>query len=151
VWTNTCIVNILQKGYPFPTVPLDSMSISELERNTCHAFSLASRWLSGCSIPRRTLFVDATSNTSVSDIRFVPGHAGQWILTVSKGVWGVITIWDISTEPQKCCEWSPRGAIFNGFTLNSDPSSAATLAVSVLKDGSVVVQRFILSSNLHFQ
>jgi hypothetical protein len=128
------------------------MSISELERNTCHAFSLASRWLSGCSIPRRTSFVDATSSTSVSDIRFVPGHGGQWILTLSKGVWGVITIWDISAEPQKCCEWSPRGAIFNGFTLNSDPSSPATLAVSVLKDGSVVIRCdiFDLVFNHHF-
>jgi hypothetical protein len=115
------------------------MSIPELEWNTCHAFFLASRWLSGCSIPRRTIFIDATSNTSVSEIRFVPGHAGQWILTVSKGIWDVITIWDVSAEPEKCCEWSPRGAIFHGFALNSDPSSEATLAVSVLKDGSVVV------------
>jgi len=75
----------------------------------------------------------------VSEIRFVPGHAGQWILTVSKGVWDVVTIWDVSAEPHKCCEWSPRGAIFNGFALNTDPKSEATLAVSVLKDGSVVV------------
>lgn len=75
----------------------------------------------------------------MSEIRFVPGHAGQWILTVSKGVWDVVTIWDVSAEPHKCCEWSPRGAIFNGFALNTDPKSEATLAVSVLKDGSVVV------------
>jgi hypothetical protein len=115
------------------------MSIPELEWNTCHAFFLASRWLSGCSI-RRTSFIDATSNTSVSEIRFVPGHRGEWILTVSKGIWDVITIWDVSAKPQKCCEWSPRGAIFNGFVLNSDGSSEATLAVSVMKDGLVVVQ-----------
>ena len=116
------------------------MSILELEWNTCHAFRLASRWLSGCSIPRRTCFIDATSSTSVYEIRFVPGHAGQWILTLSKGVWDVMTAWDISAEPRKCCEWSPRGAIFNGFALNSDGSSKAIVAVSVLKDGSVVIQ-----------
>jgi len=75
----------------------------------------------------------------VYEIRFVPGHAGQWILTVSKGVWDMMTIWDVSAEPRKCCEWSPRGAIFNGFALNSVGSSEALLAVSVVKDGEHMV------------
>lgn len=124
------------------------MSVPELEWNTCHAFSLASRWLSGCSVPRGRLFIDATSNTSVSEIRFVPGHAGQWILTVSKGVWDVITIWDVTAEPQKCCEWSPRGAIFNGFALNADETSEATLAVSVMKEGEHMVDIMSVDSNI---
>jgi len=135
VWTNIYSVYVLQKRYPFPKIPLDSMSVSELEHYTCHAYALGSRWLSGHPMPCRAAFIDATSNTSVCEIRFVPGHAGHWILIVSKGVWDVITIWDVSGDPRKCCEWSPRGAIFNGFCLNTHPSSVATLAVSVLKNG----------------
>jgi hypothetical protein len=113
------------------------MSIHELERRTCNAFALASRWLSQCFKPRVACYIDATSNTPLAEIRFVPGHEKQWIFTVSKSVWDVITIWDVSVEPQKCCEWSLRGATFHGFALNSDSNSQAMLAVSVLNKGSV--------------
>lgn len=113
------------------------MSVPELEYHTCDAFSLASRWLAQCFTPRVACYIDATSNIPVSEIRFVPGHEEQWILTVSKSIWDVITIWDVSAKPQKCCEWSQRGATFNGFALNADSNSQAMLAVSVLNDGSV--------------
>lgn len=137
VWTNACNNHILKKGYPFPSQTLGSMSLSELEHQTYRAYHLASRWLSGIVMSGRTLFIDATSSTSVSEVRFMPGHNAQWILTVSKSIWDMVTIWDVSSEPRKCCEWSPRGAIFNGLALNSDPSSKASMAISVLKDGSV--------------
>ncbi|KAF5376655.1 hypothetical protein D9615_007816 [Tricholomella constricta] len=142
VWTNACARYILEKGFPFTTKPLDSMSLSELEQRTCHAYHLASRWLSGLSMPRRTLFIDATSSTSVSDVRFIPGHSGDWILTVSKGIWDMFSIWDVSSsEARKACEWSPRGATFNGLAFNTDPVSEATLAISVLQnDGEHTVQ-----------
>ncbi|RDB17683.1 hypothetical protein Hypma_001259 [Hypsizygus marmoreus] len=140
VWTNACSTYILQKGYPFPSQSPDSLSVSELEQQTCHAFDLSSRWISGFTAPRRTLFIDATASTRVSQVRFVPGHAGDWILTVSKGIWDVLTVWDISGHPKKCCEWSPRGAIFSGISLNTDISSEATVAVSVLKDGNHTVE-----------
>jgi hypothetical protein len=43
-----------------------------------------------------------------------------------------MAIWDIGEEDaRKVCEWSPRGAIFNGFALNSDPNSEATVAISL--------------------
>ncbi|KAF8064444.1 hypothetical protein FPV67DRAFT_1782692 [Lyophyllum atratum] len=142
VWTNACAIYILEKGYPFSPQPLESMSVSELEQRTCHAYHLALRWISPLSRPRRSLFVDATSNTSVSDVRFIPGHSAEWILTVSKGVWDVFTIWDVSSEEgRKACEWSPRGAIFNGIALNTDPCSEATLAIALSQnDGEHTVQ-----------
>ena len=54
------------------------------------------------------------------------------MLTISRSVWSAMAIWDIGEEDAcKVCEWSPRGAIFNGFALNSDPNSEATVAISL--------------------
>lgn len=54
------------------------------------------------------------------------------MLTIFKSVWSAMAIWDIGVkDARKVCEWSPRGAIFNGFALNSDPNSEATIAISL--------------------
>ncbi|KAF9009566.1 hypothetical protein BDQ17DRAFT_1538976 [Cyathus striatus] len=144
VWTNACKYHILAKGYPFPDIPLEKMRVSELERRTCRAYRLARDWLSGICIPKKSISIDATASTSVSDVRFVPGR-DHLLLTISKAVWSVVTIWDITkTPPKRCCEWSPRGAIFSGFCLNSDPYSEATVAVSMLKDGNYTVELLAL-------
>ncbi|KAG6811607.1 hypothetical protein H0H92_006622 [Tricholoma furcatifolium] len=114
------------------------MSVPELEQRTCHAYHLALRWLSGHLTTRRTLIIDSTSNVPVSDVRFLPGRSGDWIMTVSKGVWDVLSIWDLSSsqnDSRKVCQWSKRGALFNGIVLNTDSGSDATLAVSVSNDG----------------
>ncbi|KAG5638086.1 hypothetical protein H0H81_001853 [Sphagnurus paluster] len=127
------------------------MSPSELEQRTWHAFHLAARWRKGISTPRRTLFIQGTSNKSVSDVRFIPGHSGTLILTTSKRIWDVFEIWDISSpsEPRMACEWSPRGATFNGIALNMDETSEATLAVSVLQNnGEHTVQLLSLEIDL---
>ncbi|KAG6862113.1 hypothetical protein C0995_005925 [Termitomyces sp. Mi166 len=114
------------------------MSVPEIEQRTYHAFRLASRWLSGHLSPRRTLFINSTSNVPVSDVKFIPGRCGDWILTVSKGIWDVLTIWNLTSPDEnerKACEWSSRGALFNGIALNTDPESDATLAIAVSNDG----------------
>lgn len=41
------------------------------------------------------------------------------------------------STPQKCFEWSSRGSIFNGFSVNADATSEAILAVSLLEGGCV--------------
>jgi hypothetical protein len=146
VWANICKFHILFNGYPFPSQPpLDLMSDAQLEQHTLHASSLASRWKSSLiHAPRRDLFIDATSTTSVYQVRFVPGHAGDWILTASKAVWDILTLWTVAFREgeestnnghfEKLCDWSPRGGIFNGLCLNTDATAKATLAISVLKD-----------------
>ncbi|KAG6918472.1 hypothetical protein DXG01_014099 [Tephrocybe rancida] len=113
------------------------MSVSELEKRTCHAYRLALRWRSGHLSPPRTLFISSISNISISDVRFLPGRSGDWILTVSKSIWDVITIWDLSSEKgmRRACEWSPRGGLFTGVAMNTDAGSDATLAVSVSNYG----------------
>jgi hypothetical protein len=35
--------------------------------------------------------------------------------------------------------WSPRGAIFTGFTVNGEVGSKATLAISLQLDGYVTI------------
>jgi hypothetical protein len=114
------------------------MDSAELERRTRHAYRLSRKWLSPTCEPQKMVIFDATSTTSVSDLRFLPGHDGRWLLTVSKGIWSLITVWDIGDGLRKLSEWGPKGALFSGFALNTDSHSTATLAVSVFEEGSVV-------------
>ncbi|PBK61097.1 hypothetical protein ARMSODRAFT_897248 [Armillaria solidipes] len=122
VWTNAFKLDIVLNDYPFP---LDD---TDLEHRTRHAYRLASRWLANSPLTPKseTTFI----GSPVSEIKFVPGRRHKWVLTVSKGIWSVLTIWDI-TRQQKCSEWSPKGAIFTEVKLNADPESEASVAVSL--------------------
>ncbi|PBK61075.1 hypothetical protein ARMSODRAFT_673535 [Armillaria solidipes] len=66
----------------------------------------------------------------VSEIKFMPGREHRWLLTVSKGIWSVLTIWDIA-HGHKRSDLSPKGAIFTVVKLNADPQSEAGIAVSL--------------------
>jgi hypothetical protein len=140
IWHNACTTHILREGLPFPKLALVSMSASELEQRTCHAYRLSRKWLSDACKPRKICLFNATSSTAICDLRFIPGYDGKWLLTISKSIWSALCVWNISTSLQKCCEWSPRGAIFDGLALNTDATSEATFAISVSQDGSVVYQ-----------
>ncbi|TFK21584.1 hypothetical protein FA15DRAFT_672449 [Coprinopsis marcescibilis] len=50
----------------------------------------------------------------------------------------VVLVWDISqpSQPRKLCEWGPRGAIFKGLAVNTDPDSPAILVVSFINQAS---------------
>lgn len=132
VWAHACSTHVISNGYPFPNTPLNQLSTRDLIHNTNHAYSLAKRWTAGVSKPRQMKYISGTSGTSVSDVHFVPGHDDSLLLTISKVIWSVLDIWFIDSDnPQKVCEWSPRGAIFTGFALNSDKTSEATIAISI--------------------
>ncbi|KAF8956748.1 hypothetical protein BDZ97DRAFT_1825834 [Flammula alnicola] len=135
VWTNACTFHVLDRGFPFPSTALDDLSTPDLIQHTKTGYRLAQRWLSGMSAPRTVRYIAGTSGTSVSDVRFVPGHDGRLLVTISKSVWSAMSIWDMGLSPldesRKVCEWSPRGAIFTGFSMNCDPRSEATVAVSL--------------------
>ena len=140
VWVNACTSNILKRQYPFAGGPIDSILDADLEYYTCYAYKLASKWLEGLPAPGQTLYLDATSGTAVYEVRFVPGHKAKWILTITRGIWDILTIWDLDASgDQKVCQWSLRGALFNGLSLNSKPGYDAILAVSIFKDGSVTL------------
>ncbi|PBK61094.1 hypothetical protein ARMSODRAFT_1089932 [Armillaria solidipes] len=122
VWTNAFKLDIVLNDYPF------SLDDNDLEHRTRHAYRLASRWLADTPLTPKseTTFI----GSPVSEIKFVPGRQHKWVVTVSKGIWSVLTIWDI-TRQQKCSEWSSKGAVFTGVKLNADPESEASVAVSL--------------------
>ncbi|KAF8148396.1 hypothetical protein B0H34DRAFT_736837 [Crassisporium funariophilum] len=137
VWTDACTTHILSKGYPFPrSTPLSDLPVSVLRHRTLRACRIAQKWLSGSVKPHRKRYISGTSETSVSDVRFVPGHDERLVLTISRTVWSAIGIWDVSIDkPKKLCEWSPRGAIFSGVAPNSENESEVTVAVSLQING----------------
>ncbi|KAF8637532.1 hypothetical protein AX17_002758 [Amanita inopinata Kibby_2008] len=145
VWTNACHRCVLALGYPFPNVPLDSLSVESLERSTCNAYRLGHKWRSRGLTPRTMHYVYGVFSAAISDVRFVPGHGDKWLVTISKSIWSVLAVWHIAGTgtPQKRGEWSPKGAIFKGFCLNTDANSEATLAIALQHGGKDVV--YILS------
>ncbi|KAJ7114531.1 hypothetical protein C8R43DRAFT_1156511, partial [Mycena crocata] len=152
VWTNACNHQLLRLHYPFPDVALEDLSIPELERNTRYSYRLALGWLSEnplrCHVSSE---FDATNDTPVSDLRFVHGHGGTWLLAVSKGIWSVLALWELGDLPRKRCEWSRRDCLLQSFVLNGDPQSAATLAVSLMQEGHPHVEIISLGRDTGFR
>ncbi|KAI8996239.1 hypothetical protein BD414DRAFT_477205 [Trametes punicea] len=139
VWRKVCTDLVLQEGYPFPHHNSVTADASTLERLVLHALRLGRFWLSRSAKPRRSLDFQASSGTGVSHVRFLPGHGGRYIATVYKGIWSMISCWDLGdhsamqsgAKPRKLADWCPKSAIFSGFVVNSDPESEATLATAV--------------------
>jgi hypothetical protein len=113
------------------------MSTHELERNVRRAYRLGRKWLSSDLTVRSSFVFDAAASTRVTDVCILPDRDGKWLLTVAKGVWSVIRIWDTSQGVKLLMEWCPRGALIQGCAFNSDSTSENALAVSVVQDKSV--------------
>lgn len=152
VWTNAYKQQILPRRYPFPDVSIEDLSVPDLERKILHAYRLGSWWSSEES-SRSVAFeseFDATNGTPVSDVRFVPGHEGKWLLSVSKGIWSSISLWELSdthgVPPLKRFEWSPPNCRVQSFLVNGDTASDATLAVSLYHEGYVSIHNDLLTS-----
>ncbi|KAI0369576.1 hypothetical protein BV20DRAFT_1078320 [Pilatotrama ljubarskyi] len=143
VWQNVCIDQVLREGYPFPHRDAVDADASILERLVLRALRLGRFWLSGAAQPRCSLDFKASSGTGVSHVRFLPGHGGRYIVTVYKGIWSMISCWDVgclaerprAAEPRKLADWCPKSTIFSGFVVNSSLDSGATLAVAVQTGG----------------
>ena len=144
VWQHALARHILDRGFPFPDIDVGSASLEELERHTRDALKLANFWSTRSALARPVLVLPAgNSATGVSEVSFLPARP-EWVLTVSKGIWSVITCWDISgrdgadfTKYRGVAEWTPRQTIITGVAVNSDPHSEAHLAVSMNLSGFV--------------
>ena len=145
VWQEALARHILDRGFPFPEIDVESLSADELERRTCEALKLANFWTTRDASPRTVLSLPGgNSATGVSEVKFLPARP-DWIITVSKGIWSVITCWDISgrngsdmTKHRGVAEWTPRQTILTGVAVNSDSHSEAYLAVSMMLSGFVL-------------
>ncbi|KAM6493577.1 hypothetical protein JOM56_011711 [Amanita muscaria] len=147
LWTRACM-KCISHGYPFQNVSLESMSILDLEKSSHNAHRLGQKWLSSNLEPRFSREFPDISSAAIVDVRFVPGHGDKWIVTISKSVWSVLALWDISdlrshTWFSKPTKWSPKGGVFKSFCLNSDVTSLATLAIGLLHNGTEML--YILS------
>ncbi|KAI0633144.1 hypothetical protein C8Q77DRAFT_875647 [Trametes polyzona] len=139
VWQRACFEQVLQEGYPFPHIDAATADAGTLEKLVLHALRLGKFWLAPSAEPRRTREFRASTGTGVSHVRFLPGHGGRYLATVYKGIWSMITCWDLGEhsetqgldQPRKVADWSPKGAIFSGFVVNTAPDSEATLATAV--------------------
>lgn len=127
---------------------VNQMSAAELEIATREALDRDHRLRSELPhneyTPKTTGEWQANQNSAISEVLFVPdpnGHESRCIVTVSKGIWCMVCLWDIQvfganhegtqTKPTKVGWWSPKGAIFTAITVNADFRSEANAAVSV--------------------
>ncbi|KAJ3920018.1 hypothetical protein F5877DRAFT_39018 [Lentinula edodes] len=192
VWLHTWETHILHKWYPFPAISSELIEKNKLEQRTRHAYRLGKRWLDEYPnrtsshdstvktfsplLPHRDIRWVASPSIAITDIRFVrsvryssskldagPADESILVLSVSKGIWSVITIWDVpiflhgndnnEPRPRKCAEWSLKGGLFTGLCLSRDHGSEADLAVSVVCEGRHEIDLFNISdeANIHSQ
>ncbi|KAK1230338.1 hypothetical protein PQX77_006569, partial [Marasmius sp. AFHP31] len=139
VWINARNRDILSRSWPYDA-PVDEDNPLHLENSTRNAWRLGCRWSSSetMSVNRSKKWATHTS-TATSDVRFLDGKEKQMLLTVSKGIWSVLTLWAIDSdddeEPVKLSEWSSRGGLFTGLAVNQDVYADERIAVSISQDG----------------
>lgn len=149
LWISLCTTYITARGIPFPNEGwIDQMSPPELEITTREALDRDHRLRIGSQrdgyTPKGRVDWQANSSSAISEILFVPdpsGHKGRCIVTVSRGIWCLISLWDIQAlgreyettqpKPNKIGSWGPKGTIFCAIAVNPDPRSEASAAVAV--------------------
>ncbi|KAF9529944.1 hypothetical protein CPB83DRAFT_882590 [Crepidotus variabilis] len=146
VWANACQNYLISCGLPSPPEPLHLLSTLSLRQRTLSAYSLAKRWRSGIHSPHRRSNLPNLSGSAISDIQILPSlnDDSLRLLTISKNVWLEMSVWEVPHQreyPAKLMgRWSPRGALYTGVTVNTDPSSSATIAISIYLDGQFFVK-----------
>ena len=149
LWISLCTTHVTAKGIPFPNEDrVNQMSTRELEITTREAIDRDRRLRSGSQrdgyTPRGRVDWRANQSSSISEIFFVPdpaGHEGRCIVAVSKGIWCLISLWDIRAlrreheatqpKPKTIGSWGPKGTIFGAIAVNPDPRSEASAAATV--------------------
>jgi len=133
VWRNAYIAQVLSAGYPFPLRHLASMDTAQLEHAVRRAIRIGAFWRSAEVPLTEAGDFHASFGTGVSNVRFLPGHDGRRLATLSKGIWSVITCWETSVGGagvRKVAKWSPKSTIITGLVVNSDAESDAVIATS---------------------
>ncbi|CAK5275604.1 unnamed protein product [Mycena citricolor] len=106
---------------------------------------------------------DARQGTPVTDVRFIHSRSSAArLMTISKRIWSVITIWEIQEERgpvAKLYEWSERGCLVHTYALYENAVNAHSapgdvtpfMAVSVVNPGGTSIKILALdaTSGLH--
>ncbi|KAG0701229.1 hypothetical protein DFH29DRAFT_577204 [Suillus ampliporus] len=144
VWQNIGSSQILQRGIPFSKKPLSSFSVRDLEDRVRRAYHLGNAWKAPSIMFHSSGFA-ASRGGPVQGIHFIPGYDRRWFITVSQGIWSMITLWDRRTLA-RVTSWSPRKAVFSALAVNTFEDSEAALAVSLHQFDSVVVEILAITS-----
>ncbi|THH15569.1 hypothetical protein EW146_g4927 [Bondarzewia mesenterica] len=143
VWRIACINHVLRRHLPFPYAEsqLASLNQTRIEYHTLRALRFERTWAPVPSAPLHNFTFQVTQSTAISEVQFLPGHDDRYLVIVTEGIWSTISVWNIGENgfgpAYRVAEWSPsRGSVLNGCTINSDPDSDATIAVSVGPAGS---------------
>ncbi|KAI0820148.1 hypothetical protein BC628DRAFT_1331134 [Trametes gibbosa] len=139
VWQQACLDQVLLQGYPFSHLDAATADAHTLEKHVLRAMRIGRFWLSYAMEPRCSMKYQASSGNGISHVRFLPGYGGRYVATVYKGIWSMISCWDIGDpamktdgiQLRKIADWAPKGVIFSGFVVNDDPLSEAVLAIAV--------------------
>ena len=147
VWRHLFQQDVVASGYPFPREAYETQDAAQLEYLTRRSCNTAAFWLSTNSHPRLChQFNTFSKGTGISEIRFLPGYNCQRVVTVSKGIWSVISCWSLgldnstpgitsSVNPRKLAEWCPRSVLLTGFVVNTEADGDGLLAVSLDRGG----------------
>ena len=139
VWQNAYTQDILFQGLPIPRQNIFSMDAAELEHSVRRALRLGAFWLSRDARPREYIEFQAAHGVAVGKVCFLPGHGDRYLVTVSQGIWSLISVWDItqmreSGDHTACATYSPKRMLLSGLVVNSDPTSEGTLAIAALEN-----------------
>ena len=153
LWIALRTTYVTAQGIPFPNQDwVNQMSALELEITIREALDRDHRLRSGSRhdgyTPKGRVDWQANPSSAISEILFVPdpaGHEGRCIVTVSKGIWCLISLWDVQAlsresettqpKPKPIASWGPKGTIYTSIAVNSDPRSEASAAVAVTLHG----------------
>ncbi|KAF9061906.1 hypothetical protein BDP27DRAFT_1337390 [Rhodocollybia butyracea] len=176
VWINALETHISRKGLPFPMledftgrkrVTAQPILRPELELRTRRAYRLAKSWLSTSSGIHRDISWINSPSIPITDVRFIRSvrrcshpdikydMENVLVLSVSKGIWSVITIWAVplslhgsdatKSRARKCAQWSPKGGLFTGLCLSHENDSEADVAISLVCEGRHEIKLFKIS------
>ncbi|KAH7884787.1 hypothetical protein F5I97DRAFT_1501810 [Phlebopus sp. FC_14] len=138
VWINACKRHILENDIPFPSGPLSALSAKDLEHQTLRAYKLGANWRSSSTQIHQIGSVSGKTG-AIEQIKFLNNRGRNWIVTTSRGIWSNMYLRDRDTLQVVAC-WSPRKALFNGMTVNTDRDSEAAIAISIQQEGSTSVE-----------
>lgn len=84
-----------------------------------------------------SIFRAHNDSVAVREIFFLPRgiHGRNLVLTVSKKVWSVIRVWEITPDGEvgdPIGEWGLRGVLFKTIAVNSDRDSKVTVAIGIV-------------------
>lgn len=142
--------SILPNGLPFPQhVNIQTLtsypSFLHIEQACIYSFRLEQFWRRNSyqqtnhvipdNVYKSCFPASGTEDVAISDVRIFPGTYGTRIVTISKGIWSTLVLWETDSHSRRVIgRWTCQGAVFRGFVVTDDPTSKNCIAISVSRD-----------------